>query len=666
MSPRRTRVSMVACMAFTVSALLFSLLWLLHPSTPTRAQSQPAALGSVSGTVRNAQGEPLADITVELYRQFYEPALRTSTTDTQGKYTLLSVPPGIYKIRFRDAEKTLASVYFPNNAVWSDAETVNVSGNAVMNVDMALVNGGKLAVRIEPALSITDSIVLLTLYGKTQTGRWETFDTINWPTIDTDLIFDGLPDGTYALCAQPYIPQNFHEISECYDNAAFDYSGQPPADAQEIVISNAEEKEILLRFGDFSQLQGVVQSPTGERLANVYISISSSNGGYDWITDVEGRFNFPIRLNEGQYTLQARDGTATFLPTYYDGAATFDKATRLDIDATSRFSLTLTMRPSGRITGKVRLEGGGIPSQVTITPYIPWADGWDGFNGICYIPTCISSYEPATGVYTITGLTTGNYRIGIAEIYNGINYISSYYGGSDLKSAKDIHVTTGKTTPNIDVTLGIGAFEGILRGTVTANNEPAPAVEVGLYTREYYYGQPRLPIVTSTTDAQGNYRFDGLASGAYYLGFFDPQGRYASSMYGGDVFQPETIIITSGMTLGNINGQLTPGSTILGRIVRIAGSNRADFRLFVYDIEIGGLLPNINVKSDTTGNYAITGLQPGTYQVATTNPLLSSSVPLLQFHPREIVLAEGVTISGIDILIDIAPSAFLPIIGIGD
>ncbi len=178
MFPRRTQVSLATYMALSATLVLLGLLWLLRSAPTTHAQSQPEALGSFSGTVRNKQGDPLPNIHVTLLQNFYGPIIREVTSNAQGEYQFLSVPPGTYKIRFEDMGKTYGTKYYADSTLWSTVGAVNVSGNNVTGLDMALAPGGIISVTVQPTVPITNSNLVLTLFAKTETNRWELVDTI--------------------------------------------------------------------------------------------------------------------------------------------------------------------------------------------------------------------------------------------------------------------------------------------------------------------------------------------------------------------------------------------------------------------------------------------------------------------------------------------------------
>ncbi len=378
-------------------------------------------------------------------------------------------------------------------------------------------------------------------------------------------------------------------MSECYDNTILNDSGMPPTDATDIVVSAASHHEIALQFGDFSQLQGTVLAATGQPLAHIQVSLTNKENyqSNSVSTDAQGQFRFP-RIADDTYILQAVDGKGMYMTTYYDGVSTVAQGKPLNINSTSRYSLTVTMQQSGYITGSVRLEGGGIPGNAYFSLFMPLGEGAWVDDTTCFPYPCPSFYEPTTGVYTITGLITGIYRVQATEWYQfGRPNVIGYYGGNDLQSADDVFITTGKVTPNINITLGADAFNSTIMGSALVNGIPKPGIDVGLF-QSYPYGQPPLPFVSTITDAQGAYRFDGLPNGSYQVGFHDPQGKYAITFYGGSIITPTNVGISSNTTIGDIDGVLTPGSTIRGKVKHAPSAKIQQILLSMSPLPISG------------------------------------------------------------------------------
>ena len=115
------------------------------------------------------------------------------------------------------------------------------------------------------------------------------------------------------------------------------------------------------------------------------------------------------------------------------------------------------------------------------------------------------SYTDAEGRYVISGLGTGDYRVGLL-LWNGMVL---YYGGStNPDEAVPVHVIQGQETPGIDFSVGTG---GGVRGTVTdaVSGNPIEFAEVMVMD-----GMGMLYSWGGTT-ADGTYEALWLPAGSY-------------------------------------------------------------------------------------------------------------------------------------------------------
>src|SRR5262249_45090529 len=142
------KATLAAYVTLSASLLLLGFLWLFRLGAPLHAQSQPEALGSLSGTVRNEEGEPLPNIAVRLSQYQGQYASRQTTTDAQGAYEFLSILSGLYVLQFQDSQNVYAPALYENAHFSEDAKTVAVNGNAVTGIDMRLALGGAISVKL--------------------------------------------------------------------------------------------------------------------------------------------------------------------------------------------------------------------------------------------------------------------------------------------------------------------------------------------------------------------------------------------------------------------------------------------------------------------------------------------------------------------------------------
>lgn len=649
----------VTPLAFIV-VLLFALLWILRPFPTTHAQSQPEALGSISGLVRNRQGEPLPNIGVSLYGSISGYPGQFVLTDAQGSYRILFIPPGSYHVKYVDGANIYATTYYTKAAVVGEATSVNVSGNDVTGIDGVMPPGATISVTVATVAEARAYIVQAVLYRKTPTNYFEEYDKVRWESDyaeafpDQVFVFDAIYEGTYRICVSAILVPWSSSLAECYENVVPDRIGEPSA-GKDIVISANEHKTVAFLLGDFSQLQGIVKSTTGEAMPNVTVNAWSDTSPTEPTvvrTDAQGQFYFPT-LWEDQYTVGAE--AAGYLPTFYNSTTIREEATRLVIGPTSRYSMTLTMQLGGIVTGTVLLDGHGIGAEVIALSSNCSEMEW---------PLCTVAYaNGVTGVYTITALPTGSYRIKATFNPDGTHPIQGYYGGKESQSAVPISVTAGKITPNINIILGENRleFEGSIMGSATANGVPKAGIQVGLwfYDSNYHnFGWTIVPRVATSTNAEGKYRFDGLASGTYAVGFRDPQGVYATTLFDQQYLHPTPVMITGTQILANVNATLSPGSTIRGTIRRTEGKNPAGYRIHISAENPGETLYFLDIISGTTGDYEITGLPPGTYWLFASPPYPASG----WYERGSIVVGENVTLEGIDFMVDALPRLFLPMV----
>jgi hypothetical protein len=520
------------------------------------------------------------------------------------------------------------------------------------------------------------------------------------------------------LCVTGYtIYVNLVEV-ECYDNLLPETFGSVPADATPITVETGSETRLLMNLNDVSQLEGYILAPNGQPLANVLVKIqqialsngqhsvasqpalamhsqvgirsfwSSPGGGYGSPTvktDENGYYRFDY-IPTGNYILlfNARDYSVSrnsYLPIYYPDTFSFNDAHSIRIESSTRLSITKELTPEARITGKITLPGSTPLTSPSIFLFQKVTDTyWESLP--CYEICHEYQYDYITGMYTMTGVIAGTYRIYAQEYMPGaVVPLFGYYGGDSIESADDVVVQTGETRRNINFTLGAAEFDSAISGTIRADGAPQPDIEVGLFSA-FQPGNtlwPTMPFVATTTDMNGRYTLAGLPRGYYYMMFRDPAGIYATSSYTGDLSNgPGLVVITQTGTLENINATLTPGGTVRGHVRLQNGRDPSDFAIqllhYSYDPTYNSPLPYMDVTSDADGEFVVTGIPPGAYYLRAVPPS-GGELPqnLIHYYPatadwnsaRALTVEAGKTLENRDILFFFTPTNFLPRIGGG-
>ena len=175
----------------------------------------------------------------------------------------------------------------------------------------------------------------------------------------------------------------------------------------------------------------------------------------------------------------------------------------------------------------------------------------------------------SSGVYTFTGLASGTYRVGRADLPSGF-YISSPLGGIYTAS-----VTAGQTTtvPDFGAAAGTAAktnSTGTITGLVFSDSNKNGVYDPGepiLSNRKIYLdansnGKLDAGERTAVSNASGVYTFTGLASGTYRVSRGDvPSGFYISSPASGFYSVTLTGQVASGLNIGAALGSNPTGST---------------------------------------------------------------------------------------------------------
>src|SRR5271165_353651 len=232
---------------------------------------------------------------------------------------------------------------------------------------------------------------------------------------------------------------------------------------------------------------------------------------------------------------------------YYNGKPSLASADPVGVTAGATTSgVNAAMVAGGQITGTVtdsatRAALAGICVQAS-----------DSSGG-----EVASTQTNSSGVYTLSALPTGSYRVGFADCAAGPDnagtYVTQYYNGkATLASADPIAVTAGTTTSGINAAM---VTHGEITGTVTDSASKAPVAGICVDI----YDSSGSVVSSVPTDSSGAYVSPRLAAGSYHVGFFNcGASTYASQYYNDQatLASADPVTVTDGTTTSGINAAL--------------------------------------------------------------------------------------------------------------
>ncbi|HEY4838770.1 MAG TPA: carboxypeptidase regulatory-like domain-containing protein [Candidatus Acidoferrales bacterium] len=168
-----------------------------------------------------------------------------------------------------------------------------------------------------------------------------------------------------------------------------------------------------------------------------------------------------------------------------------------------------TQQQPGQITGHVYRADNNEP-----VPRATVSMNQMGGRGITVTASPQTTRTDATGAYTFTTVTPGNYILAAehAGLINGF-----FMRGTNGTSPEPVAVAPGETVSKIDVRLLAAA---VISGTVLdEDNQPLEGAQVSAVRLRYQKGgqQTEQPLKSVTADDQGNFRLYGLPEGNYFV-----------------------------------------------------------------------------------------------------------------------------------------------------
>ena len=516
-------------------------------STTQEINAQLGVGGSVTGLVRDADGNPVTGVAVYAYSNDNDwNTLASATSAADGTFHLTGLASAPLRIQFNVyAPSTSVGEWYDNADTWATATPVTVTLGSETNLGViqlaraATINGTLTAPGGSPVAG-----AIVRLYPGVSQYDWEYTTTATTDALGhyTLVVFN---PGDYKLQFRGTVAGYGTE----YYNDQFTLAA-----ATLVSVSSGEQKAgIDAVLTPMAGVSGrVVESLTGIGVAGVTVTLSDVSSY--WLSSTA------TTNANGDYTVFYNAVTPSLMRLSFDHADYFIQYYNGKADSSSADSITIT--PQVRVTGyDVSLVRGATITGTVTAATSPVAGAtvylYAAGNLASYLTYTYTDSSYGTGAFAFRRLSPGDYVLR----YEHASYVGEWFDNSATgPAATVITLAAGASTvANADLAVG-----GRIEGKVTAG--PSDTALSGATVA--VYDQNQTLVRSASTDASGNYSLTGLASGIYRVQF--SRYGYVTEWYG-DVpdFASSVIVnVTAPAATSGINLHLNaPNLTIEDFIV---------------------------------------------------------------------------------------------------
>jgi 5-hydroxyisourate hydrolase-like protein (transthyretin family) len=557
-----------------------------------------------------------------------------ASSNAAGEYTIVGLATGKYAVEFFSQSVSYLTQYYKDKSTLAQASSVSVTEEATTSgIDAAMVLGGKIAGTVTGA-STKAALAGVEVCAHPIGGEGASCESTSSAG---EYLIAGLATGEYTVEFAPDGPY----VTQYYDGKATSPEATPVSVTAEsttpgIDAAMVADGGIAGKVTDASSkapLEGIevcAQELAGE-LGRACVS-----------TNASGEYAI-ANLPTGEYEITFYSPSNTYLTQYYDDEVSSSKATLVSVGAGSTASgIDAAMVAGGAIAGKVSDASTEAPLEgIEVCA--------EEFEGDQLFGACADTN--AAGEYTIGNLPAGSYTVEFLSRSNV--YLTQYYEGkASASKSNPVSVAAGSTTPAIDAAMVAG---GQIAGQVTSASGKARLAGVEVCAQELVHD---LAGGCASTNVDGEYTIDGLATGEYAVEF-SLGGTYVTQYYDGGSLLSEAspVSVTAGSTTPGIDAAMTAAGQIAGTVTS-ASTDAALEGIQACAYYDSAESPAGCATTNAVGEYAIAGLPAGEYYVefSSTNSSVLGGAYLTQYYDGKSLLSEaspvsvtaGATAPGID------------------
>jgi hypothetical protein len=422
-----------------------------------------------------------------------------------------------------------------------------------------------------------------------------------------------------------------------------------------------------------------IKEPNGFGAGDFHISVDRLGEGeaYDTLTDADGRYSAP-NLPEGKYLVHAMlkncvRESAELKGTQIAGLGELIPLGEGEIRANADFALTR----GGVITGRVTDPDGRplIARVVSLQSIDEKGQKQEYPNQLEWE----SRQTDDRGVYRVYALRPGRYLVsagGESDSGFAIGGAGSYPrtwspDTSDEKRAKVIDVTEGGEVTGVDIRLGVAkkTYEALGRVIDEETGKPIAAAGLMCVRTRGEDGAAGAFGGNVKTDDLGNFRFNGLTSGQYQIGFMDYESFVTgkgNDFYGDGITFEVGAADVSGLEIKTKRGATISGAAVIEDADPAAKPNLPQTMILATSAPLSrddvdetkfmfGSMP-VFARVGADGGFMMKGLRPG--KVTFDSQEMTRRVLQIVRVERDgadvsegIVVAGGENISGVRIVL---------------
>lgn len=556
-----------------------------------------------------------------------------------GTFTLSGLTAGTYRLQVdAPSESGLMDEWYADAADFASARALTVAaGEARTGLDVTLGTGASISGRVtlptDLAAEMTNVRVQVSTDDYRNSGSASVSST-------GDYTVGGLAPGTYRV---QFVPGYGSTLSpEWWD----DKSDRESATAIE-VAAGAKKTAVDATLARGASVSGTISAPPGQSVSGVQVyAYTTSEYSYAaWASvGADGAYRL-VGLRPGTYRLKFAPAQGSALMSeWYNDKGSFASADGLTVaagDVRDRIDASLDI-------------GGSISGTVTVPSGMTLGSGPSAIRVSASAASGVSSYASATvgldGRYTITGLTSGTYRV-FFDAPSGSGLVDEYYDDApDYNSSALVEVKRGTTSTGVDAALTAGTS---ISGRVTL---PAGTMVDSMQYRVSAYGDDYSYAGGSQINNDGSYSLTDLRPGTYRLQFSAPESSGVLSEWYSDkreYWTADGVSVTVDSPRTDVNVELSKAASFSGRVITDTGAAVAGATV-VASRRVGTTWQRSDsVLTDAQGAYTLSGLQAGTFSLQFVPP---TSTGLLQEWWRDardqatatpLTLSSGQTMAGL-------------------